>query len=57
MKDGILLDKIPSFIANAWIKYRLSLPMLENLKFNLLADVPGDLVISYHVVLSGMVVF
>lgn len=31
--------------------------MLENLKFNVLADVPGDLVISYHVVLSGMVVF
>lgn len=37
MKDGIL-----------WIKYRLSSPMLENLKFfNVLADVP----------LSGMVVF
>lgn len=31
--------------------------MLENLKFKVLADVPGDLVISYHVVLSGMVVF
>lgn len=30
MKDSILLDKIPSFIANAW-KFEI---------FNVLADVP-----------------